>query len=168
MNRPGGILAVGLALLLTAPVQAQNAIVPFSGIKHDNTLPVELAADELSIDQARATATFTGNVIVAQGELKISAESMVVHYQPQEGDSTGTIESIEAAGNVILTNGAESAQGGMAVYEVATGIVTMTEQVILTQGSNALSGSSLRIDLVNGTAMVAGRVQTIFQPGTAN
>ena len=38
----------------------------------------------------------------------------------------------------------------------------MEGNVILTQGQNALSGQRLRIDIDAGTALMEGRVQTIF------
>ena len=47
---------------------------------------------------------------------------------------------------------------------MATGIVEMEGDVLLTQGKNALSSQTLRIDLNAGTGILKGRVQTIFTP----
>ncbi len=69
-----------------------------------------------------------------------------------------------ADGSVTLSNGAEAAESESAIYEVAGGIVTMTGDVLLTQGNSALSSETLRIDLNNGTGVLEGRVRTIFQP----
>jgi lipopolysaccharide export system protein LptA len=44
-------------------------------------------------------------------------------------------------------------------------VIEMEGDVLLTQGENALSSQSLRIDLNDGTGLLQGRVQTIFQPG---
>lgn len=164
MKFRSGLLGLLAACAMANPALAQGAVVPFGGIAHDNTLPVEMSADTLSIDQAAGTAEFTGNVAVGQGTLRLVADRMMVKYVSENGAATGSIESITAEGHVLLTNGAEAAEGTSAVYIVATGIVTMAGDVLLTQGKNALSGQSLRIDLVAGTAFVEGRVQTIFQP----
>ena len=161
----GMLIGAIIAAVIAAPGFAQGAFVPFGGITHDNLLPIEISADSLSISQADSSAEFLGNVQVGQGSLKISADRIFVKYAASQGEATGQIQTIEATGNVLFTNGAEAAEGQTAVYDVATGIVKMTGDVILTQGMNALSGESLTIDLTAGTALVGGRVQTIFQPG---
>ena len=60
-----------------------------------------------------------------------------------------------------------AAKAEAATYRVSTGIVEMTGNVLLTQGPNAVSGQSMRIDLNAGTGLIEGRVQTIFTPGSA-
>lgn len=142
---------------------AQGADVPFGGFAHDSSQPVEITADSLSVDQARGAAVFEGNVVVGQGTLRLAAERIDVSYATT--GETGRIDRLEATGKVTLTNGAEAAEAGTAVYEVATGTVLMEGDVLLTQGQNALSGERLRIDLGSGTARMEGRVRTIFQPG---
>lgn len=76
----------------------------------------------------------------------------------------GGIDHMIATGNVTLTTGAEAAEAEKASYVVATGIVEMEGDVLLTQGPNALSGEKLYIDLNAGTGRMAGRVKTIFTP----
>ena len=44
-------------------------------------------------------------------------------------------------------------------------MLTMTGEVLLTQGASAMSGGQLVIDLTTGTAQMKGRVRTVFQPG---
>ena len=64
-------------------------------------------------------------------------------------------------------NGTESAESDQASYVVASGIVEMNGDVLLTQGQNALSGQSLKLDLAAGTGTLGGRVRTIYTPGQA-
>lgn len=160
--------ALGLsALMLTAAAgwaAAQVASVPFGGLEHDNTLPVEITSDALALDQALGTALFTGAVKVGQGTLRLAADRLEVFYATGEG-GTGAIERMEATGNVTLSNGTEAAEAARASYMVATGIVEMDGDVLLTQGANALASEKLRIDLKAGTGLLEGRVQTIFTPG---
>ena len=42
---------------------AQGAQVGFGGIKADPTLPVEVSADELNVNQTDGSASFTGNSV---------------------------------------------------------------------------------------------------------
>ncbi|MEM8788233.1 MAG: lipopolysaccharide transport periplasmic protein LptA [Pseudomonadota bacterium] len=139
-----------------------QANLPFSGFSHDASLPVQISADALDVSQADARATFTGGVVVGQGELRLAADEITVFYSGET--ATGRVTRMEAAGNVTLTNGAESAEAQAASYDVASGIVDMSGDVLLTQGENALSGQALSIDLNAGTAQMQGRVQTILQP----
>ncbi len=159
---------VALALLawsVAGPALAQGgASVPFGGLEHDNTLPVEIISDALALDQAAGTAIFTGTVQVAQGELRMDADRLEVFYAPGAEGATGGIDHMIATGGVTLSNGAEAAEAQRASYVVATGIVEMEGDVLLTQGENALSSERLRIDLTAGTGQLEGRVRTIFAP----
>ena len=143
---------------------AQGASVPFGGLSHDNSLPVEISADSLAVDQAAGTAEFKGAVLAGQGELRISADTILVEYIT-EGDSvSGKIRQMIASGGVTLTNGGEAAEAQRAVYTVESGMVEMSGDVVLTQGDNAMSGQKLKIDLESGQALIEGRVRTIFRP----
>jgi lipopolysaccharide export system protein LptA len=152
-----------LCLLAAAPVaaHAQGASVAFGGLKQDTSQPVEISADQLAVNQADGTATFSGNVLVGQGQMRLSAGSVRVEY----GADGKAIERLHATGGVTLASGAEAAEAREAVYTIASGQVVMTGDVMLTQGQSALSGQKLVIDLKAGTGVVEGRVQTIFVPG---
>ncbi len=170
------MLAVAMlsGAVLPGGAVAQETSVPFGGLKHDSTLPVEITSDALQLDQAAGTAIFTGAVKVGQGTLRLAADRVEVFYRGdatggaagngETGGGTGQIERLKASGDVTLSNGAEAAESQTATYEVATGIVEMAGDVLLTQGKNALSSQTLRIDLNAGTGVLRGRVQTIFTP----
>jgi lipopolysaccharide export system protein LptA len=153
--------------LIALPISAlgQGASVAFGGLKHEASLPIEVTADTLNIDQAKGTASFSGSVVAGQGELRIGADSIDVEYAVENGNVTGRINRMVASGNVTLTNGGEAAEAARAVYVVASGTIEMSGNVLLTQGQNALAGEALSIDLGTGQAKIEGRVRTIFQSG---
>jgi lipopolysaccharide export system protein LptA len=166
-----------LILAATAVAAQQGATVPFGDVEHDPSQPVEITSDALALDQTAGTAIFTGAVKVGQGALRLAADRVEVFYAaappkdvggaaPAAG-AAGQIERLVATGAVTLSNGAEAAEAARASYVVASGVVEMEGDVLLTQGANALSGQKLRIDLNAGTAVVEGRVQTIFTPNQA-
>jgi lipopolysaccharide export system protein LptA len=74
---------------------------------------------------------------------------------------------MHATGGVTLVNGAETAEAQEAVYTISDGIVVMTGDVLLTQGTSAISGSRLNVDLNAGTGLMEGRVTTVFVPAPA-
>ena len=62
----------------------------------------------------------------------------------------------------------DSAEATEAVYDVATGILTLSGAVKLSQGAATITGERLVADLRDGTGTIEGRVQTIFVPGKAS
>lgn len=154
--------SLALAVVLPFPASAQGAAVSFGGIRADTRLPVEVTADALTVSQTDGTAIFVGNVLVGQGEMRLSAEQVTVEYGA--GDQS-RIERLHAKGGVTLVSGAEAAEAEEAVYTVDTGEVVMTGSVLLTQGGNTLAGERLVVDLATGTGRMEGRVRTVLQPG---
>ena len=147
---------------------AQGANVAFGGLQHDASLPVEITADELTVDQQTGQAVFIGNVVAGQGEMRLSAARVQVQYAQSDGEATGEIDQIFATGGVTLVNGGEAAEAREAIYSIQTSEIVMTGDVILTQGANALSGEKLTVDLTSGQGRMTGRVKTIFRTGDNN
>ncbi|WP_289042984.1 LptA/OstA family protein [uncultured Aliiroseovarius sp.] len=160
-----GARIAALLLVLCLPVAAHaQAQVAFGGLKHDNTLPVEISADQLNVDQADGSATFVGNVQIGQGEMRLSAGKVRVEYATGT-DTTGEISRLLASDGVTLVNGAEAAESRDAIYTIDSGVIVMTGGVILTQGQNALSSEKLTVNLKSGTGTMDGRVKSIIQTG---
>ena len=144
---------------------AQGAQVPFAGLQVGANSTVEIAAESLSIDQDSGKAVFAGDVVAGIENMRLSADVVEVVYAAGTEGGTGAISGLIAKGHVVFSNGVEAAEGDFADLDLEAGEIVMTGNVILTQGPNALSGQSLRIDLNTGTAHIEDRVQTIFQTG---
>ena len=98
MLRPvifGFLLCVGL---IPAASFAQGAQVAFGVVQENAGLPVEVTADRLSVDQQTGEAIFTGNVVIGQGEMRLSADEVLVFYREEPSG----VSRLEAIGNVIL------------------------------------------------------------------
>ena len=158
-------LLLGWLISLTpAAVQAQaGTTVAFGSLKGDPTQPVEVTSDQAQFNQTNGTAMFRGSVIVIQGAMRLTAPEVQVDYAA-DGKK---IARLHATGGVTLANGGEAAEAQEAVYTIVTGQVVMTGEVLLTQGTSALSGKVLTVDLATGTGVMEGRVQMVFVPGTA-
>jgi len=153
-----------MAFLALSPLAsvAQTA-VDLTGLKQDTSLPVQVEADKLAVDQATGKATFTGNVKVVQGEMTITAGEARVEYTP---DGTG-IDKVFLTGRVLFSSPTDAAEANEAVYTIASGEVVLTGDVLLTQGQTTISGGRLVYNLDAGTGAMDGRVQTVFTPGKA-
>ncbi len=154
------ILSAGLAAL-SGVALAQEAKIAFGGLKQDTTLPVEVQADQLAVNNADGSAVFTGNVLVGQGEMRLAAAEVKVTY----GADGRTIDQLIATGGVTISNLADAAEAREALYTIDSGVVVMTGDVLLTQGASAIAGQKLTIDLKAGTGIMEGRVSTTFVPG---
>lgn len=153
-------LAVLLAVLWANMAVAQTNIT-LGGLNADPSAAVEIAADNLTVDQDSGTATFSGNVVIGQGDLRLSAGSVRVVY----AEATGDIAQLIASGGVTFVTKTEAAEAANADYNLTTGQLVLTGSVLLTQGASALSAEKMTVNLNSGTAQMSGRVRTVFQQG---
>ena len=147
-----------LMLGLAFGAAAQGTQVPFGTVDQDTSLPIEVSAESLSVSQTDGSALFTGNVVIGQGEMRLSAPRVLVFYTENQNG----VERLEATRGVTLVNGDQAAEADKAQYEVNRGTIRMTGNVLLTQGANTLVSDSMDVDLEGGTAQMNGRVRTVF------
>lgn len=151
----------GLVLLLSTTAAVAQQKIAFGDLNQDTTLPVQVAADQLAVNNADGSAVFSGNVVVTQGEMKLAAGEVRVTY----GTKANEIQELVASGGVVVTNLGDAAEAQEAVYTVDSGVIVLTGDVLLTQGGSAMAGQRLTIDLKDGTGVMDGRVTTTFLPG---
>ncbi|WP_244504497.1 lipopolysaccharide transport periplasmic protein LptA [Jannaschia faecimaris] len=152
-----------LALLFLAlPATAQTSDIGFGRGNFDNSAPVEVAADNLEVDQATGRAVLTGNVVIAQGDLRLSARQVTVDYTTTGGNRS--IERLNASGEVLIVAGDDAAEGQEAVYTLGSSDILLTGNVVVTQAGNTLAGDRLTVNLNSGAGVVTGRVRTTLQP----
>lgn len=156
------IFAISMLTLAAGLAGAQSANIALGSGGFDSSAPVEVSADTLSVDQANGHAVFDGNVLVVQGEMRISAGRVSIVYA--EGNNGG-ISRLEASGGVTFVTATDAAEAREATYNVAEGSVTLAGDVLLTQGQNAIAGDKLVVDLESGSGQMEGRVRTVFNPG---
>lgn len=147
--------------VLSGTAMAQNTQVAFGSAQQDSSLPVEVTADSLSINQADGTAIFSDNVLIVQGEIRLSAARVMVVYK----EETQGIARLEATGGVTLVSGTDAAEAQRADYNIDDGTIVMSGDVLLTQGRSAITSDRMSLRLDDGTAEMSGRVKTILQTG---
>ena len=161
MIRPGLLMPMILSLALAAaPALAQNTGF---GNAQDTKLPVEVTSEQLSVDQKTGVATFTGKVVIVQGQMRLAADRVTVTYA--QGDKR-RISAMHAEGNVTMVSGEDAAESRAADYDVESGNVVLTGDVLMTQTGNVVAGEKVVVNLATGTAQASGRVRGVLQPGT--
>lgn len=161
-----------------------NALQGFSQNRDE---PVHIEAATLEVRDKQKEATFSGNVKVTQGDTGMRSKSLVVFYEEDgQGEPGKTMQAatpgpggqqrikrLEARGGVIVTQKEQTATGDLGLFDMKTNTVTLTGNVVMTQGKNVLRGDRLMVDLTSGVSRVEsakggqGRVQGLFLPGSA-
>ncbi len=149
---------------VSGPVLAQ-----LTTTKHDSAQPIEITADSMEVDQEQRTATFQGTVDAVQGELRLRADAVTVHYRDKAAGGGKEISVIEALGNVFVSSPGETAEGERGVYDVTKRTIALDGNVVLTRGGNVIRGERLELDLAKGVSRVigggtGGRVKGLFLP----
>ena len=188
--RPVALLSFAALLLAGGALNAQPSKGPpnaLQGFSQNRDKPVHIEAATLEVRDKDKVATFSGNVHVTQGDTGMRCKSLVVFYeQDSKGDKSKSltaadpgpggqqrIKKLEARGGVVVTQKQQTATGDLGLFDMETNTVTLTGNVVMTQGQNVLKGEKLVVDLANGISRVElgkngqGRVQGLFQPGSA-
>ncbi|WP_373236480.1 LptA/OstA family protein [Cohaesibacter celericrescens] len=172
------IFFFALFVLVLAPLSAgaQSMADVASGLRTDPDAPIEIEADQLDIYDQKKLAVFKGNVRAQQGETILNTATLTIHYS---GGGAGTAQSItrlEAIGGVQISQKDQKATGSTAYVDMVKEVITLSGNVVLSQGANVLRGSKLTIDMQSGAARLASssassgtgnkpkRVQGLFIP----
>lgn len=156
------VAVISTILILSGPIMAQTANIALGSGGFDPSLPVEVTADQFSVDQSSGKAVFDGNVLIAQGELRLSAGTVTIEYAEEGSDNA--ISRLLASGGVTFVTSNDAAEAANAIYSVTQGTVTLSGDVLLTQGRNAIAGDRLVVNLASGNGQMEGRVRTVFTP----
>ena len=150
-------LTVLLSTCLLAFTASAQTSLSLGSFTTDPDAPVEMTADKLTVSQSDGSAQFEGNVIIAQGVIRLAASLVTVTYL-----EAGGIDRLNASGGVTLVTQTESAKAETAEYDLTNRQLMMRGEVVLIQGQNAISADSMNIDLASGAAVMEGRVRTVL------
>jgi lipopolysaccharide export system protein LptA len=203
MTRRLSLCAVMVALLAPGLAAAQ-APRPAAGPPvqsllqggQDKDQPVQIEAASLEVRDKAKTATFAGDVQVVQGDTTMKCQKLVVFYGQEVGIGQGgaqagaptpdtkpalagpknaqNIRRIEARGGVTVITKDQNASGDLGVYDLIAKTITLTGNVVVSQGQNVIHGERVVVDTVSGNARVESnnqggggtpsRVRALIQP----
>ena len=187
MTRAATIRRVSLCAALAFAWMPQSALaqqqsVPnaLQGFSQNKDQPVKIEAASLEVRDKEKIATFSGSVIVTQGDTTMRCKSLTVHYdaeskssgmktaQPGPGGSS-SIKKLEALGGVHVTQKDQTATGDKGLFDMKSNSITLSGNVLITQGQNVLRGERLVVDVATGAARVeGGRVSGVFVPSSSD
>jgi lipopolysaccharide export system protein LptA len=165
-------VAAALAFAVFAPQsgRAQDFGAAFAGFDTGSDEPIQIEADRLEVREPEKLAIYTGNVKVRQGETVLEAPELKVFYTGEpttKGAPGAQVARIEAGPKVNVRSNDQTATGDTAVLDMTKDLVTMSGNVILTQGPNVVRGARLVVNLkTKQGSMEGGRVQTLITPSS--
>ena len=156
------------------------SVSPAFALQSDSRQPIQIEADQGSLDQANQSTTFSGNVVIRQGTLNIAAarvnvtrngkgeqfmkaDGSPVRFSQTLDGGKGTVRGqannvaySSAGSTVVLTGNAKVQRGG----DVAEGAVITynTKTEVYTISGSTKSGAK--------SASKSGRVSVIIQPSS--
>ncbi len=174
---------------------AQGPRPGLPGQQQDKNQPIQIDAKSLEVHDKNKQATFSGNVKVVQGDTTMTCRTLVVFYGQELGigekpvvtaktktktktdaaPDAQSIRRIEARGDVTVLTKDQSASGDLGVYDVIAKTITLTGNVVVSQGKNVIHGGRVVVDTVTGNAHVEaapgvpdGRVRALIIPSKDN
>jgi lipopolysaccharide export system protein LptA len=159
MTRARALAAVGLGLALAASGAASGQS------RHDSNAPIDVSAQHIELQDRANRALLTGDVVVRQAEMTLTAARVTVIYTGNIAEGSPEISRLDAAGGVTVTRPDQSARAQYAVYNINARVITMIGGVTLTQGANTVSGGRLSINLDTGRATIDGSGVSGGAPG---
>ena len=162
----------------SSPASSPIQILPGTSSKE----PVSIDADKLVYYDKERKAVYSGNVVVIQGDTKMTCSVMTVFLDrspspaanppagAQDGPSANSgIKRLEAAGPVTVVSKTQVATGDNATYDKAENRVQLIGHVTLSDGQNVTKGDKLTYDLKTSQATIdtgstTGRVHGQFLP----
>lgn len=173
------------------PANANQPTNAFQGFTRNRKDPVNIEANTLEVRDKEKIAIFRGNVVVVQGDTTMRCRELEVYYEgnalgadprqqvpatknQQKSESAQRIKRLIAIGGVIVTAKDQKAVGDKGTFEMATNIVILDGNVVVTQGQNVIHGDKLTVNLTTGTSQVHGmkqqgtppRVKGVFVPSS--
>ncbi len=165
-------LAFALGAAVSGTLQAQTPAAKPAPKRSNTNADINISSDTFQADLNAKTGTYSGNVIVTQGDIKLRANS--VRVTTVNGDA----DKVIATGNVVVDSPASgTVTGENGVYDVKPKTVTVNGNVVLKKGKDVMRGARLTVNLVTGQAVLGGgvkgqgtsggRVQGVFRPNSA-
>jgi lipopolysaccharide export system protein LptA len=151
--------------------------------------PVSIEADKLVYYDKEQKAIYTGDVIIIQGDTRLTCSVMTIHMEktpaagpapvkvadasPAPSGESSHVSHMDCAGPVTVLSKTQTATGDSAVYDKPQNKIWLIGHVTLSDGGNVTKGDKLTYDLTSGQATVdtgstSGRVKGLFLPGSAD
>lgn len=159
--------------LLASTLLLSMVINNAAALEADKNAPILIEANQVAMAEKSGVSTYSGDVKLEQGSIKITAESIVVYTNEKK------LQRIIATGKPALFSqlpNPESqrvqASANQVEYVSINGMLILLGNAKMQQGSNLFSGNKIEYDTTNNiltakaSAKSTQRVKAVIQPDT--
>ena len=160
--------------LYTTVFVASTLSMNAMALPSDAQQPIRLLADKATYSERTGVTSYSGNVTITQGTLKLAADNITVNLSNGRSIQSAIATGRPATMQQIVTKekGLAKGQANKIDYNAQNGIVTLTGNAKLTQNGASFSGNVIRYSLkvgdVEATSGGSQRVELIFPPSESN
>ncbi|HKT53235.1 MAG TPA: LptA/OstA family protein [Caulobacteraceae bacterium] len=169
MRRPLAFL-IPLAAIGLTPAAARAQLAPSS------SAPVDVTADRLDVESSQCVARWHGDAEALQGTSRLRADTLNIYNKLERGKASGDagagprsncgpLDRFEADGSVYYVTPNQVVKGDHAVYVADAKTITVTGQVVATQGKNVIVGQKLVVNTDTGEATMESEAKGRGQAG---
>lgn len=161
--------ALGTAFLLSSTM--------LWALPSDRQQQISLLADHATYNDKTGVTTYSGNVLIEQGTLKINAASIVAQLNKSKQLSVVTANGSPAKFQQQLeaNRGIARGEAKKIVYNAETGILTLTGDAFLYQDGSSIRSNTLKYSMNKGDIEASGgpagsgkgRLQIIIPPSAS-
>ena len=162
-----GICGALAAALLAGPAAAQLATA--------SNAPVDITADELETANNACTSIWRGHAEALQDTARLRADVLTADFEVKPGrgggssgggssGACGDLVRLRADGSVYYATPTQKVHGDKAVYDAASTTLTITGDVVATQGQNVLRGTRMVFNTQTGQGHMEGAAKGRNEP----
>lgn len=160
---PHYLRAWSTVMLLALPLYSH-------ALPSDANQSIKLLADKATYSERTGVTSYSGNVIITHGTLKLTADNITVNLSQQRSINSAVATGRPATMQQVVTQekGLAKGQANTIDYNAVTGIITLTGNAKLVQNGASFAGNVIRYSLkagdVEATAGSNQRVELVFPP----
>ncbi|WP_111891837.1 lipopolysaccharide transport periplasmic protein LptA [Acinetobacter sp. MB5] len=124
----------------------------------DRNQPISLVADRATYNDKTGYTTYSGNVVIEQGSMKLQADSVTAQLNKSRQISTVTANGHPARfqQKMDVNKGLARGEGQKIIYDADTGIVTLSGNAYVDQDGASVRGATLRYSMNKGDIEAVG------------
>ncbi|CAM4066915.1 lipopolysaccharide transport periplasmic protein LptA [Psychrobacter arenosus] len=144
-----------------------------NALPSDSNEPIKLLADKATYSERTGVTSYSGNVIITQGTLRLTANNITVNLSQSRSINSAVATGSPATMQQVVTKekGLAKGQANKIDYNAVSGIITLTGNAKLVQNGASFAGNVIRYSLkagdVEATAGGNQRVELVFPPSNS-
>ncbi|MGH6999715.1 MAG: LptA/OstA family protein [Phenylobacterium sp.] len=151
MTKLAGLAAIAMALG-AGPAAAQ--------LSQSSDAPVDITADALEVVNNQCMSIWSGSAEALQDRTRLRADVIKTFSKKAPGKpggatgACGTLDRMEAIGNVYYVTPQQKVRGNNANYDVTAERIIITGDVVAVSGQNVIRGDRLVVNVATGDAQM--------------